>query len=100
MAYFYPWGVEDVNAELIVAVAVPTGVVVGWLTKHFQSARNGRPSGHQAKVEGLLREIRDHVASLPLLSQRMEQHDEATRRANELVIELAADMKARQRRGE
>lgn len=94
------------NAEVIVAVAVPTGVVVGWLTKHFQAQhRNGNSKSnataiHQTRVEGLLANIEKHTSEIPLLTQAMRQHEEATQHARGQVAALAADMEQRQRRGE
>ena len=78
----------------VAAIVAPVGVVIGWLVKHLQ---NGRRTGHEEKVETLLGEIRDHVSALPMLKQQLEQHEEATSRARDLVIELAADMRQRQR---
>ena len=86
------------NAEVIIAVAVPTGVVVGWLTKHLQNG--GKPTGHQARIEALLSNIEKHTSEIPLLKQVLEQHEQATARSREQLAEMAADMKSRQRRGE
>ena len=86
------------NAEVVVAIAVPTGVVIGWLTKHFQNG--SKPTGHQARIEMLLTSIDKHTSDIPLLRQALEQHESATAQAREHVGELVAEMKARQRRGE
>jgi len=97
------------SAEAIVAVVVPAAVAVGWLTKHIQAQRanGGSTAGHQMRVENLLtgllevsRNVEKHVAQIPLLAQKMEQHEDATRSARESVGELVADMKMRQRRRE
>lgn len=86
------------TAEGIVAIVMPAGVLIGWLTKHFQNG--AKPTGHQARVETLLASIEKHTADIPLLRHVMEAHESATARAREQVGRLEADMESRQRRGE
>ena len=90
------------TAGEVAAIVAPVGVVLGWLTKHLQSRNSGENGvkAHRATVERLLGNIERHTAQIPLLVQIIEQHETATVHAREQVAEMAADMKARQRRGE
>jgi len=61
----------------VIAAAVPTGALIGWLAKHFHAHKNGNGNGNGIgskldRIGDLLEAVKENTKGIPVAINRIE----------------------------